>query len=91
MVINWGDEQRNREARTGVYTSRKSQIMKPDKGNVMKTIITVRVVFDLKEEADTFVEAISDLDADGMFPTGAEVRRDFDWSKPTLQQLRAQS
>ena len=55
----------------------------------MKTIITVRVVFDLKEEADTFVDAISDLDADGMFPTGAEVSRDFDWSKPTLQQLRS--
>jgi hypothetical protein len=27
----WRDEQRNREARTGVFTSRKSQMMKPDK------------------------------------------------------------
>jgi hypothetical protein len=26
----WREEQRNREARTGVYTSRKSQMMKPD-------------------------------------------------------------
>ena len=30
MVVNWGDEQRNREARTGVFISRKSQMMKPD-------------------------------------------------------------
>ena len=30
MVINWGDEQRNREARTGVFVSKKSQMMEPD-------------------------------------------------------------
>jgi len=35
MVINWGDEQRNREARTGVSTSRKGKMMKPDKGNAI--------------------------------------------------------
>jgi len=33
MVLNWGDEQRNREARTGVSTSRKSQMMKSDNCN----------------------------------------------------------
>ena len=27
MVINWGDEQRNREARTGISTSRKGKMM----------------------------------------------------------------
>ena len=30
VVINWGDEQRNREARTGVFVSKKSQMMEPD-------------------------------------------------------------
>ena len=30
MVINWGDEQRNREARAGESTSRKGKMMKPD-------------------------------------------------------------
>ena len=35
LVINWRDDQRNREARTGVSTSRKSQMMKPDKENAM--------------------------------------------------------
>ena len=38
MVINWRDEQRNREARTGVSTSRKSQMMEPDNCNHPSTI-----------------------------------------------------
>jgi hypothetical protein len=45
----------------------------------MKTIITVRTEFDSEEEADTFVDAISNLDDEGMFPTGAAVQRDFDY------------
>ena len=80
VVLNWGDEQRNREARAGVSISRKSQMMKPDTGNVMKTIITMRVVFDNEEEADTLVEALTDLDNDGLFPTGADIKREYDYN-----------
>lgn len=125
MVINWRDEQRNREARTGVSTSRKSQMMEPDNCNhpstitvadcwveerndagmncyecekcgillekhpscdvhydsqdKMKTIITMRVVFDKEEEADTLLEALTDLDNDGLFPTGADIRTEYDY------------
>ena len=45
----------------------------------MKTIITMRVVFDKEEEADTLVEALTDLDNDGLFPTGADIRTEYDY------------
>ena len=47
---------------------------------LMKTIITVRTVFDSEEEADTFVEALADLDDDGVFPSGADVQREFEYN-----------
>ena len=52
MVLNWGDEQRNREARTGVSTSRKSQMMKPDKLSLYEPELDI-VAYD--EEADRTV------------------------------------
>ena len=79
MVINWGDEQRNREARTGVVTSRKGKMMKPDKENAMKTIITVRAVFDDESEADVFVDGLASLEDEGVFPTGANIKREYDY------------
>jgi len=45
----------------------------------MKTIITMRVVFDKEEEADTLLEALTDLDNDGLFPTGADIRTEYDY------------
>ena len=45
----------------------------------MKTIVTMRVVFDKEEEADTLVEALTDLDNDGLFPTGADIRTAYDY------------
>jgi hypothetical protein len=45
----------------------------------MKTIITMQVVFDTEEEADILVEALTDLDNDGLFPTGADIKRSYDY------------
>ena len=45
----------------------------------MKTIITMQVVFDNEEEADTLVEALTDLDDAGLFPTGADIKRTYDY------------
>ena len=45
----------------------------------MKTIVTMRVVFDKEEEADTLIEALTDLDNDGLFPTGADIRTEYDY------------
>jgi len=45
----------------------------------MKTIITMQVVFDNEEEADTLVEALTDLDDAGLFPTGADIKRSYDY------------
>ena len=45
----------------------------------MKTIITMQVVFDTEEEADTLVEALTDLDNDGLFPTGADITRSYEY------------
>ena len=45
----------------------------------MKTIITMRVVFDKEEEADTLLEALTDLDNDGLVPTGADIRTEYDY------------
>ena len=45
----------------------------------MKTIVTMRVVFDKESEADTLLEALTDLDNDGLFPTGADIRTDYDY------------
>ena len=45
----------------------------------MKTIITIQVVFDKEKEADRLIDAISNLDDEGMFPTGADVRKTFDY------------
>ena len=77
MVINWGDEQRNREARAGVSISRKSQMMKPDKEKAMKTIITVRAVFEDESDADVFVDGLASLEDEGVFPTGADIKRSY--------------
>jgi hypothetical protein len=80
VVLNWGDDQRNREARTGVSASRKSKMMKPDKENATKTVVTMRVVFDNAEEADMLLEALTDLDNDGLFPTGADIKTEYDYN-----------
>ena len=48
-------------------------------GELLKTIITMQVVFDTEEEADTLVEALTDLDNDGLFPTGADIKRSYDY------------
>ena len=45
----------------------------------MKTIVTMRVVFDKESEADTLLEALTDLDNDGLFPTGADIRTEYDY------------
>ena len=47
------------------------------RGEIMATTITVKVIYETDEEADAFVDAIETLDDDGMFPTGASVKRDF--------------
>ena len=45
----------------------------------MKTIITVKAVFDDESDADVFVDGLSQLDDEGVFPTGAEIKRDYDY------------
>ena len=45
----------------------------------MKTIITMKVVFDKVSQADTRVEALDELDDNGLFPTGADIRRSYDY------------
>ncbi len=45
----------------------------------MKTIITMKVVFDKESQADKLVEALADLDDGGLFPTGADIRRSYDY------------
>jgi len=45
----------------------------------MKYIITMKVVLDTEEQADDILNALSDLDDDGLFPTGADIRRDIDY------------
>ena len=45
----------------------------------MKTIITMKVVFDKESQADTLVEALDELDYNGLFPTGADIRRSYDY------------
>ena len=42
----------------------------------MTTTITVKVIYETDQEADAFVDAIENLDYDGMFPTGASVQRE---------------
>ena len=44
----------------------------------MTTTITVKVIYETDEEADAFVDAIENLDYDGMFPTGASVQRELE-------------
>tara|TARA_Y100000310_G_scaffold82341_1_gene78954 strand:+ start:1327 stop:1470 length:144 start_codon:yes stop_codon:yes gene_type:complete len=44
----------------------------------MKTTVTMRVEFDNAEEADTLLEALDDLDSDGLFPTGADIKMEYD-------------
>jgi len=39
----------------------------------------MQVVFDNEEEADTLVEALTDLDDAGLFPTGADIKRSYDY------------
>ena len=41
----------------------------------MKTIITVQVVFDDESEADVFVDGLASLEDEGVFPTGANIKR----------------
>ena len=45
----------------------------------MKTIITMKVVLDKERQADTLVEALDELDDNGLFPTGADIRRSYDY------------
>jgi len=54
-------------------------MMKPDKENATKTVVTMRVVFDNAEEADMLLEALTDLDNDGLFPTGADIKTEYDY------------
>ena len=37
--------------------------------------VTVRTSFESEEQADSFIEALDDLDYDNMFPTGAQIRK----------------
>tara|TARA_R110002020_G_scaffold411418_1_gene621082 strand:+ start:150 stop:356 length:207 start_codon:yes stop_codon:yes gene_type:complete len=37
--------------------------------------VTVRTSFEYEDEADSFIEALDDLDMDNMFPTGAQIRK----------------
>jgi hypothetical protein len=46
----------------------------------MKTIILMRVEFDKESQADTLVEALDDLDDNGLFPTGADIKREYDYN-----------
>ena len=46
----------------------------------MKTIITVKAVFDDESDADVFVDGLASLDDEGVFPTGADIKREFDYS-----------
>ena len=45
----------------------------------MKYIITMKVVLDTEEQADDIINALSDLEDDGLLPTGADIRRDIDY------------
>ena len=45
----------------------------------MRTVVTMRVEFDNAEEADMLLEALTDLDNDGLFPTGADIKRSYDY------------
>ena len=45
----------------------------------MKTIITVQVVFDDESEADVFVDGLASLEDEGVFPTGANIKREYDY------------
>jgi hypothetical protein len=46
----------------------------------MKTTVIMRVEFDNAEEADMLLEPLTDLDNDGLFPTGADIRTEFDYN-----------
>lgn len=37
--------------------------------------VTVRTSFEYEDEADSFIEALDDLDMDNMFPSGAQIRK----------------
>jgi hypothetical protein len=41
----------------------------------MTTTITVKVIYDNEDEADLFLDALSNLDDEGLFPTGADIRK----------------
>jgi len=46
----------------------------------MRTIVTMRVEYaDGDPKADELLEALTDLDNDGLFPTGADIRTEFDY------------
>jgi hypothetical protein len=46
----------------------------------MRTIITMRVSYaDGDPKADELLEALADLDDEGMFPTGADIKTEFDY------------
>ena len=45
----------------------------------MKTIITMQVVFDKESQADKLVDALDELDDNGLFPTGADIKRSYDY------------
>ena len=45
----------------------------------MKTIVTMRVEFDKESQADKLVDALKELDDNGLFPTGADIRRSYDY------------
>ena len=42
--------------------------------------ITVTATFASESKADAFVDAIQDLDEENMFPEGASVQRDIDYT-----------
>ena len=44
---------------------------------LMKTIITVKAVFDDESDADVFVDGLASLDDEGVFPTGADIKRSY--------------
>tara|TARA_R110000737_G_scaffold222871_1_gene237998 strand:- start:227 stop:505 length:279 start_codon:yes stop_codon:yes gene_type:complete len=52
---------------------------KDSEGSEMKTIITVQVVFDDESEADVFVDGLASLEDEGVFPTGANIKREYDY------------
>ena len=47
----------------------------------MKTIVTMRVEFDIDSQADTLLEALADLENDhDMFPEGADIQTEYDYN-----------